>query len=145
MIADILKDIDRCNELIKNDIGIYADFSRNHFNIDELLEFISFNLKDKIEDMFEGKHVNVSEDRAALHTALRIPRELNKYPEVWQVLDKINFFTKNNKFKTFIVIGIGGSYLGTKYIHDALKHVISTDKKLYFVSNVDPISYIKFY
>ena len=124
------------------------------------------NLRQSIEAMFTGEHVNVTEDRAALHTALRADRQAvvkdegkNVVPEVWEVLDKIKSFSKKVRsgewlghtgkpLKNCVCIGIGGSYLGPLFVHTAL----STDqtamqaaggRTLRFLANVDPIDVAK--
>jgi glucose-6-phosphate isomerase len=123
-------------------------------------------VKDKMEAMFTGDHVNMTEDRAALHTALRASRKAKIYdegsnvmPEVWKVLDKIKKFSgqvrsgewlghTGKQLKNVVCIGIGGSYLGPLFVHTAL----STDQSamqgaggrtLRFLANVDPIDVAK--
>ena len=93
-------------------------------------------LKKQIDAMLSGAHVNVSEDRAAWHTELR---KSEPRPEVADVLEKIKSFSKENAMKNIVVIGIGGSFLGTAYVHKAFRHLKKTSKKLFFVSNVDPL------
>lgn len=141
MLKKYLEDPDRCDKLIKHVNGVYADFSRQIVTPNQLFSAINpVMLKKQINDMFSGKHVNTTEDRAVLHVALRTPREVNAYPEVWQILDKIEKFVEENTMKTTVVIGIGGSYLGPLFVHNALKTIFpKTNKRLYFVANVDPI------
>ena len=143
MLAKLMENVARCDSLIKSDIGIYADFSRQKIrNIQDLLSTINPNLlQEQIQNMFDGEYINTTEDRAALHVALRIPREKNMYHEVWIVLDSIEkFCSENEAFTDIVVIGIGGSYLGTLCVHEAIKPVLKPSKKLHFVSNVDPIN-----
>jgi glucose-6-phosphate isomerase len=123
-------------------------------------------LQTKIEAMFTGEHINTTEDRAVLHTALRAPRKAvvedegqNVVPEVWKVLDKIKDFSDRVRsgewlgetgkpLKNVVCVGIGGSYLGPLFVHTAL----ATDQSamqgaagrvLRFLANVDPIDVAK--
>lgn len=138
MLPTLLKDEKRCRGLIKTYDGIVADFSRQKvYSLDIALSAVNPELlKKQIAGLLSGEHVNVSEDRAALHTELRksCPRE-----EVADVLDEVQAFCAKNTMRNVVVIGIGGSCLGPSYLHRALKHLVETDKRLFFVSNVDPI------
>jgi glucose-6-phosphate isomerase len=140
LVSKLIEDEKRCDELIKKDLGLIADFSRQNVNsIGELIDMIPNDLRKSIEDMFNGVKINTSENRAVLHTALRVPKIINKYPEVWETLERIAAYVTKVDFKDIIVIGIGGSYLGTKFVYDALKNVVPCGgKKLHFVANVDP-------
>eukprot|EP00955_Chlamydomonas_euryale_P040762 351801-Chlamydomonas_euryale.AAC.25 len=97
------------------------------------------NLRGKIQDMFRGEHINVTEDRAVLHVATRARRDQQIYvngqdvvPEVWEVLDKIKEFSDKVRcgewtgatgkpLTSVVAIGIGGSFLGPLFVHTALK------------------------
>ena len=123
-------------------------------------------LREKIDAMFNGDHINTTEDRAVLHTALRSPRKAtvmvedqNVVKDVWKVLDRISDFSEKVRsgewtgitgkmLKNVVCIGIGGSYLGPLFIHTAL----ATDqtamkgaqgRTLRFLANVDPIDVAK--
>ncbi|CAI7872694.1 unnamed protein product [Closterium sp. NIES-53] len=112
--------------------------------------------------MFNGEHINSTENRAVLHVALRAPRDAtinvdgkNVVPGVWEVLDKIKAFTdtvRSGKWlgatgkplTDVVAIGIGGSFLGPLFVHTALQTDPSSAKaadgrSLRFLSNVDPI------
>ena len=112
--------------------------------------------------MFAGEHINATENRAVLHTALRAPREAsmvdqgeNVVPGVWEVLDKIKDFSdrvRSGEWLGFtgkpltnvVAIGIGGSYLGPLFVHTALTNDVecmkaSAGRKLTFLANVDPV------
>lgn len=113
--------------------------------------------------MASGEHINISEDRAVGHIALRAARDStfnidgkNVVPEVWQVLDKIKAFTNKVRsgewkgatgkpLKTVIAIGIGGSYLGAQFVYEALASEPgaaqqAAGRKLNFLANVDPVA-----
>ena len=119
-------------------------------------------LETSIASMFNGEHINETEDRAVLHVALRAPREAtmfdkgqNVVPEVWAVLDKIKAFSAKvrdgswtgvtgKKLTHVIAIGIGGSYLGPAFVHMALENEpaafeAASGRKLTFLANVDPV------
>ena len=123
-------------------------------------------LREKIDSMFNGDHINTTEDRAVLHTALRSPRKAtimvegqNVVKDVWEVLDRISDFSEKVRsgewtgitgkmLKNVVCIGIGGSYLGPLFIHTAL----ATDqtamkgaqgRTLRSLANVDPIDVAK--
>lgn len=112
--------------------------------------------------MFNGEHINETEDRAVLHVALRAPRNASMFddgdnviPHVWEVLDKIAAFSgkvrtgewsgvTGKKLTNFVAIGIGGSYLGPAFIHTALAnepeaYKSSEGRTLTFLANVDPV------
>lgn len=139
--------------------GLYADFAKNRINgetLDVLLELAEqCGLPQKIQAMFEGQKINVSEDRAVLHTALRAPRAarvlvdgVNVVPEVHEVLEKMaSFATKvrsgqwtghtGERIRNVINIGIGGSDLGPRMACQALQAFSDRGLRLGFVSNVD--------
>ena len=78
-LKDLLRDTHRSDTLFKEHNGILADFSRQRMTEDTLQKLFKLaeraDLKGKIEKMFKGEHINVTEDRAVLHVALRAPRE----------------------------------------------------------------------
>jgi glucose-6-phosphate isomerase len=112
-------------------------------------------LRERTEAMFSGEHINVTEDRAVLHVALRAPRGVHigpdgrdVVPEVNRVLDKMAHFAESvrsgtwrgftgRKLKNIINIGIGGSDLGPAMAHEALLPFSDRELRLSFVSNVD--------
>jgi len=113
--------------LIKTD-GIEADFSHQNASLDEILSLTDHGaLKRSITDMYDGKIVNKSEQRPALHTALRTP----------DLHADIKKFCESCDARYIVVIGIGGSYLGTLCVHKALKKLCTQRRKLYFIANTD--------
>jgi glucose-6-phosphate isomerase len=139
--------------------GIYLDYSKNRIT-DETLRLLlqlaeEAGLWDRIEAMFRGDSINVSENRAVLHVALRAPRGAsiihdgrNVVPEVHAVLDKMTDFAHRirsgtwkghtgKRVRNVINIGIGGSDLGPVMAYDALMHYSDRAIIFRFVSNVD--------
>jgi glucose-6-phosphate isomerase len=139
--------------------GIFLDYSKNRVT-DETLKLLlklaeEAGLRSKIDAMFRGDKINVTENRAVLHVALRAPKGAtflvdgeNVVPEVHAVLDKMSDFSnrvRGGEWKGFtgkairnvINIGIGGSDLGPVMAYEALKHYSDRGKTFRFVSNVD--------
>jgi glucose-6-phosphate isomerase len=139
--------------------GIYLDYSKNRIT-DETLTLLlrlaeESGLRDRIEAMFRGDNINVSENRAVLHVALRAPRGAsivhdgrNVVPEVHAVLDKMTDFADRlrsgvwkghtgKRIRNVINIGIGGSDLGPVMAYEALMHYSERAITFRFVSNVD--------
>ena len=139
--------------------GLYLDYSKNRLTADtiELLVAVAeaARLPERIEAMWAGEHINVTEDRAVLHVALRAPREeaiitggRNVVPDVHEVLDRMAVFADRvrdgdwtgftgKRIKTVVNIGIGGSDLGPAMAYDALKPFSERALECRFVSNVD--------
>src|SRR5262245_52361231 len=139
--------------------GIYLDFSKNRITDESLRLLIQLaqqaGLRDRIEAMFRGDDINVTESRAVLHVALRAPRGAsimhngkNVVPEVHAVLDKMSDFARRlrsgtwqghtgKRIRNVINIGIGGSDLGPVMAYEALKHYSDRTMTFRFVSNVD--------
>ncbi|KAG2483453.1 hypothetical protein HYH03_017707 [Edaphochlamys debaryana] len=165
-LRDLLHDDQRCMDLIKESEGIYVDLTRQRVTpktLDLLYDLADqAGLKNKINAMFSGEHINSTEDRAVLHVATRARRDQkiivdgkDVVPDVWEVLDKIKNFTdkvRNGQFvgvtgkplKKVVAIGIGGSFLGPLFVHTALRTEpnamrASRDRTLRFLANVDPI------
>jgi glucose-6-phosphate isomerase len=139
--------------------GVYLDYSKNRIN-DETLKLLieladQFGLRARIEAMFRGEKINVTENRAVLHVALRAPKGAsiivdgkNVVPEVHAVLDKMADFSNRvrsgqwkghtgKRIRNVINIGIGGSDLGPVMAYEALKHYSDRAMTFRFVSNVD--------
>ena len=139
--------------------GIYFDYSKNRIT-DETVRLLlqlaeESGVRDRIDAMFRGDKINVSEKRAVLHVALRAPRDAsiihdgkNVVPEVHAVLDRMADFANRlrsgawkghtgKRIRNVINIGIGGSDLGPVMAYEALKHYSDRDLTFRFVSNVD--------
>jgi glucose-6-phosphate isomerase len=139
--------------------GLYLDYSKNRIT-DETLKLLvrladESGLRGRIDAMFRGEKINVTEDRAVLHVALRAPRRAsivvdgeNVVPQVHTVLDKMADFSNRVRsgawkghttkpIRNVINIGIGGSDLGPVMAYEALKHYSERAMTFRFVSNVD--------
>ncbi|HYU59764.1 MAG TPA: glucose-6-phosphate isomerase [Solirubrobacterales bacterium] len=139
--------------------GLYLDYSKNRVS-DETLGLLvqlaeQSGLAERREAMFRGEHINVSEDRAVLHVALRMPRErslivdgADVVKQVHEVLDRMGAFTERVRggewrghtgkpIRNVINVGIGGSDLGPVMAYEALRHYSRRDMTFRFVSNVD--------
>jgi len=139
--------------------GIFLDYSKNRIT-DQTLKLLlqlaeQAGLRQRIDAMFRGDKINITENRAVLHVALRAPRDEKIFvdgkdvvPEVHAVLDKMAAFCDRVRsgdwkghtgkaIKNVINIGIGGSDLGPVMAYEALKHYSRRDMTFRFVSNVD--------
>jgi glucose-6-phosphate isomerase len=140
-------------------VGLYLDYSKNRIT-DETLKLLlqlaeESGLRERIDAMFRGEKINITENRAVLHVALRAPRGASivvdgedVVPQVHAMLDKMADFSnrvrsggwKGHTGKTIrnvINIGIGGSDLGPVMAYEALKHYSERSMTFRFVSNVD--------
>jgi len=130
--------------------GIYLDYSKNRVTDETIRLLVALaedcRLRDRIEAMFRGDKINLTENRAVLHTALRAPRTAsisvdgkNVVPEVHAVLDRMSAFVNrlDKRIKNIINIGIGGSDLGPVMAYEALRHYSRRDLTFRFVANVD--------
>jgi len=149
----------RGERLTAEGAGIFLDYSKNRMN-DETLRLLirlaeESGLREWIDAMFRGDKINVTENRAALHIALRAPKEAsirvdgeNVVPQVHAVLDKMADFSgriRSGEWKghtgkpvrNVINIGIGGSDLGPVMAYEALRHYSDRTLTMRFVSNVD--------
>ncbi|HVN82064.1 MAG TPA: glucose-6-phosphate isomerase [Terriglobia bacterium] len=139
--------------------GIYLDYSKNRIT-DETLQILiqlakESGLQARIEAMFRGEKINITERRAVLHVALRAPKEAsilvdgeNVVPQVHAVLDKMAGFANRVRsgawkghtgkpIRNVVNIGIGGSDLGPVMAYEALKHYSERALTFHFVSNID--------
>lgn len=140
-------------------LGLYLDYSKNRIT-DQTLRLLlqlaeESGLRARIDAMFRGDKINLTEDRAVLHVALRAPREAsilvdgeNVVPRVHGVLDKMADFSRRVRsgawkghtgqaIRNVVNIGIGGSDLGPVMAYEALKHYSDRAMTFRFVSNVD--------
>src|SRR5882724_7240202 len=145
--------------------GLYLDYSKNRIT-DETLKLLfqlatESGLKERIEAMFRGDKINLTEKRAVLHTALRAPAGAsivvdgeNVVPKVHEVLDKMADFSDRvrsgawkghtgKRIRNVINIGIGGSDLGPVMAYEALRHYSERRMTFRFVSNVDGIDLVE--
>jgi len=139
--------------------GLFYDFSRQRVDLHVLKSLLSLaknrRIKQRFQQMMSGDLVNITENRAALHTATRsfpsdplIHNGMDVMPDTRRIRDEIRQFTDdihsgkicgaNGKlFTDAVVIGIGGSYLGTEFAAKALQGNADKGIKLHFLSNVD--------
>jgi glucose-6-phosphate isomerase len=140
-------------------VGLYLDYSKNRIT-DETIELLlqladESGLRARIDAMFRGEKINITEKRAVLHTALRAPKGAsilvdgkNVVPEVHAVLDKMAGFSDRvrngeweghtgKRIRNVINIGIGGSDLGPVMAYEALRYYSERSMTFRFVSNVD--------
>jgi len=140
-------------------LGLFFDYSKNRVT-DETIKLLiclarESGLQSRIEAMFRGDKINITEGRAVLHVALRAPKGesifvdgVDVVPEVHAVLDRMAAFCDRvrsgawkghtgKRIRNVINIGIGGSDLGPVMAYEALKHYSARDMTFRFVSNVD--------
>jgi len=145
--------------------GLFLDYSKNCIT-DQTLKLLlqlagESGLRGKMDAMFNGEKINVTENRAVLHVALRAPKGdtillegKNVVPEVHAVLDKMADFSdrvrsgewkghSGKRIKNVINIGIGGSDLGPVVAYEALKHYSERSLTFRFVSNVDGTDFVE--
>jgi len=139
---------------------LYVDYSKHRVTRETLGLLVDLakaaDLEGKRDAMFSGVHINTSEDRAVLHTALRLPKDAeltvdgqDVVADVHEVLDSMGAFTDKlrsgewtgatgERITTVVNIGIGGSDLGPVMVYQALRHYADAGISARFVSNVDP-------
>jgi glucose-6-phosphate isomerase len=155
----------RGEKLTAEAAGIYLDYSKNRIT-DETLRLLlqlahESGLRERLDAMFRGDRINISENRAVLHVALRAPRGSaimhdgqNVVPEVHAVLDRMADFAHRmrsgawkghtgKRIRSVINVGIGGSDLGPVMAYEALKHYSERTMTFRFVSNVDGTDFIE--
>jgi glucose-6-phosphate isomerase len=145
--------------------GLHLDYSKNRIveeTPDLLVELAGQSgLEQRIEAMFAGERINVSEDRSVLHVALRMPQEsslvvdgVDVVKQVHEVLGRMGAFAERVRsgawkghtgrpIKNVINIGIGGSDLGPVMAYEALRHYSRRDMTFRFVSNVDSTDFVE--
>jgi glucose-6-phosphate isomerase len=145
--------------------GIYLDYSKNRVS-DETMSLLvelarESGMPERRDAMFAGEHINVSEDRAVLHVALRMPSDASLVvdgedvvAQVHEVLDRMRAFAeriRSGEWKGFtgkpirnvVNVGIGGSDLGPVMAYEALRHYSQRDLTFRFVSNVDATDFVE--
>ncbi|WDI40997.1 glucose-6-phosphate isomerase [Bremerella sp. P1] len=153
------EDAQRGERLTAEGGDLFFDYSKNRVT-DETLKLLiqlaeESDLRGRIDAMFSGEKINITEDRAVLHTALRAPKDKtiivdgeNVVPHVHEVLDRMSAFSdrvrsgdwkghSGKRIANVVNIGIGGSDLGPVMAFEALKHFSQRDMVFRFVSNVD--------
>jgi glucose-6-phosphate isomerase len=158
-------DPERGERMYAEAAGLYLDYSKNRVT-DETMRLLvdlatESGVAERRDAMFEGKHINVSENRAVLHVALRMPRSeslvvdgTDVVRQVHEVLDRMADFANRVRsgewkgytgkpIKNVINVGIGGSDLGPVMAYEALRHYSTRDITFRFVSNVDSTDFVE--
>jgi glucose-6-phosphate isomerase len=158
-------DAQRGERLTAEAVGLYLDYSKNRIT-DETMRLLlaladECGLRAHIDAMFRGDKINITENRAVLHVALRAPRGAsivvdgeNVVPHVHAVLDQMADFSNRvrggewkghtgKRIRNVINIGIGGSDLGPVMAYEALRHYSKRDMTFRFVSNVDGTDFVE--
>ncbi|MCW2988488.1 MAG: pgi [Solirubrobacterales bacterium] len=158
-------DPERGERLVAEGAGLRLDFAKNRVSDETLLllgELASERgVEERREAMFRGEHINVSEDRAVLHVALRMPRNrslvvdgVDVVKEVHETLDRMSDFCERVRsgewlghsgkpIRNVVNIGIGGSDLGPTMAYEALRHFSRREMTFRFVSNVDATDFVE--
>jgi len=145
--------------------GLYLDYSKHRITdatVPLLVQLAEQSgLREHIDAMFRGDHINVSEDRAVLHVALRMPRDatlvvdgVDVVAEVHEVLDRMSVFAHRirsgewkgytgERIRNVVNVGIGGSDLGPVMAYEALRHYSDRSLTMRFVSNVDSTDFVE--
>jgi glucose-6-phosphate isomerase len=159
------KDATRGERFTGEAAGLFLDYSKNRLNETSLKLLLQLaeecDLRGRIEAMFRGERINITENRAVLHVALRAPQNAtitldgkNVVPEVHAVLDRMTAFSNRvrsgewlghtgKRIRNIVNIGIGGSDLGPVMAYEALKHYSDRALTFRFVSNVDGIDFVE--
>ena len=154
------EDPDRGRELTMTVGDLYIDYSKHRVTRETLSLLVDLaraaHLEERRDAMLSGEHINTSENRAVLHTALRLPRDAqltvdgqDVVADVHEVLDAMGAFTDRlrsgewtgatgERIRCVVNIGIGGSDLGPVMVYQALRHYADAGISARFVSNVDP-------
>jgi glucose-6-phosphate isomerase len=158
-------DAKRGERFAVEEAGLYLDYSKNRVS-DETLQLLlglaeACELRQRIDAMFRGEKINLTENRAVLHVALRAPRDQSiifdgedVVPKVHEVLDRMAGFAdrvrsgawkgySGKPVRNVVNIGIGGSDLGPVMAYEALRHYSRRDLTFRFVSNVDGTDFVE--
>jgi glucose-6-phosphate isomerase len=158
-------DPNRGERLTVESAGLFLDYSKNRITDESLNLLVALadecDLRSRIDAMFSGEKINVTEKRAVLHVALRAPKGttikvdgVNVVPQVHAVLDKMAAFADRvrsgawkghtgKRIRNIINIGIGGSDLGPVMAYEALRHYSDRSLTFRFVSNVDGTDFVE--
>ncbi len=153
-------DPDRASRFSLTAGDLFVDLSKNLVTDEVMAALVDLGhevgLEQRRDAMYAGEHINVTEDRAVLHTALRRPRTdslvvdgTDVVPQVHEVLDRVYAFARQvrsgewlgitgRRIETVVNIGIGGSDLGPVMVYEALKPYLAEGLSCRFVSNIDP-------
>ena len=159
------RDPERGERLVLDAAGLYLDYSKNRATDETVALLVRLaedcGLRARIDAMFQGDPINVSENRAVLHVALRAPRDAsilvdgkNVVTDVHAVLDRMADFANRvrggswtgftgKRIRNIVNIGIGGSDLGPVMAYEALRHYSDRSLTLRFVSNIDGTDFIE--
>jgi glucose-6-phosphate isomerase len=155
----------RADRMTAEAAGLFLDYSKNRVTTRTLKLLVQLadesRLRERIDAMFRGDKINLTENRAVLHVALRAPKDAsiivdgtNVVPEVHAVLDKMAGFSHRVRSGAWtghtgkpiinvVNIGIGGSDLGPVMAYEALKHYSKREMTFRFVSNIDGIDFVE--
>ncbi|MBV9546959.1 MAG: glucose-6-phosphate isomerase [Chloroflexi bacterium] len=158
-------DPDRGTRFVAEGAGLYLDYSKHRITRETLALLLQLanesDLRGRIEAMFSGQKINVTEQRAVLHVALRAPRSASimvdgedVVPQVHAVLDRMCAFADairsgnwrgytDKRIRNVVNIGIGGSDLGPVMAYEALRDYSMRDMTFRFVSNVDATDFVE--
>ncbi|MGW3565885.1 glucose-6-phosphate isomerase [Streptomyces sp. NPDC000941] len=159
------QDPGRGDRLCAEAAGLYLDYSKNRVT-DETVRLLcelarECGLEERKDRMFRGEHINVSEDRPALHVALRMPRGrslvvdgVDVVAQLHSVLDRMAALAQRIRsgqwrghagkaIKNIVNVGIGGSDLGPVMAYEALRHYSQRDLTFRFISNVDATDFVE--
>jgi len=158
-------DPDRGERLTAEAAGLYLDYSKNRITDETVSLLIELaeesELPQRRDAMFRGEHINVSEDRAVLHVALRMPADASLIVdgkdvvrEVHEVLDRMTDFAERvrsgdwkgytgKRIRNVVNVGIGGSDLGPVMAYEALRYYTDRELTFRFVSNVDSTDFVE--
>ncbi len=153
------READRARTMTLDGVGLHVDLSKNRASAETIALLVKLaeesGLKQRTEAMFTGEKINITENRAVLHVALRAPKGESivvdgedVVPQVHQVLEKMGGFAERvrsgawkghtgKRIKNVVNVGIGGSDLGPVMAYEALRHYSQRDLTFRFVSNVD--------
>ena len=155
----------RAERMSADAVGLHLDYSK-HRIVDETMGLLvqlaeESGLRERIDAMFRGDRINVSEDRSVLHVALRMPRDAtlvvdgtDVVAQVHEVLDRMAAFAgqirsgewkghTGKRIRTVVNVGIGGSDLGPVMAYEALRYYSDRELTFRFVSNVDSTDFVE--